>query len=60
MTPWRELSEDEITRFAQWARDNYRPGETINPLWHPVTRAECDAINDESDTRRNDAQRNER
>ena len=37
----KELTEDEIKVFKQWARDNWRPGEPINLIWHPVIVEEC-------------------
>lgn len=42
--PYRALDPDEERRFRQWARDNYKPGSYINPLWHPVVRSECNRM----------------
>ena len=45
---FRELNDDEIAAFRQWARDNYVAYDPINPLWHPVVRDECQRINEET------------
>lgn len=42
---FRQLTPEEETAFRKWARDNYPTGAPINPLWHPVVRAECASIN---------------
>lgn len=42
---FRTLSTEEDIEFRQWARENFQPGGTINPLWHPVVRSECDRMN---------------
>lgn len=42
---FRTLTTAEEKAFRQWARDNYKPGSPINPLWHPVVRDECAKIN---------------
>ena len=44
---FRRLSPDEEKRFRQWAREFYKPGQPVNPVWHPVTRAECEQMNAE-------------
>jgi hypothetical protein len=44
---FRELSPEEELEFRQWARDNHKPNEPINPLWHPIIRQECSRIDDE-------------
>ncbi len=44
---WRDLDPDEVTEFRQAARDKYKPGEPINPTWHPVYRDECQLMNAE-------------
>lgn len=41
---FRQLTDKETADFQAWARENHQPGEAINPLWHPVVRDECDAI----------------
>jgi len=38
---FRDLSEVEILEFRQWARDNYKPEDEINTLWHSVVQDEC-------------------
>ncbi len=32
----------------QWAREHYRPGESIDGYWHPVIREECARMNAEA------------
>ena len=32
----RILSTAECIEFRQWARDNYKIGEPINTVWHPI------------------------
>jgi len=41
LTPKMEL------QFRLKAREDYKAGDLINPLWHPVYRDECDKINRE-------------
>ena len=41
----KELTEDEITIYKQWARDNYILDEPIKLIWHPVIVEECILIN---------------
>ena len=38
---FRNLSEAEEEEFRQWARDNFKAGDTINVVWHPVVQDEC-------------------
>ena len=38
---FRDLSEAEEKEFRQWARDNFKSGDTINVVWHPVVQDEC-------------------
>lgn len=42
---FRNLSENEESEFRTWARENYKKGEPVNPLWHPAVKDECAAIN---------------
>lgn len=44
MNIFRQLDQSEIPEFRKWARDNYKPGDRINPVWHPVVRSECAAM----------------
>lgn len=37
---FRTLDADEEETFRQWARDNWKRGDEVNPLWHPVVRDE--------------------
>ena len=45
---FRQLDENEAEQFRQWARDNYRPGDAISEVWHPIVRKECQKINREN------------
>ena len=45
---FRDLDPDEVLEFRQAARDNHQAGDEINPVWHPVYRDECAAIDDEA------------
>jgi len=38
---FRDLSPAEDRQFREWARENYKPGEDINPCWHPAVQDEC-------------------
>lgn len=44
---FRELSNEEAAAFRKWARDHYTPETPISPVWHPITRAECEQMNTE-------------
>jgi hypothetical protein len=44
---FRVLNKDEDVEMRRWARENYTPGDEINPLWHPVVRYECERINED-------------
>tara|TARA_R100000700_G_C3114635_1_gene106165 strand:- start:557 stop:718 length:162 start_codon:yes stop_codon:yes gene_type:complete len=46
---FRDLNDQEVVEFQQWARDNYVIGSPINIVWHPVVVAECNQMNAESD-----------
>ena len=46
---FRNLTPEEEKEFRQWARDNYRPLESIRGTWHPVIQAECVKMNIEAD-----------
>lgn len=41
-------TEEERESFRQWARDNYKAGDEISPLWHPIIKDECKLINNKS------------
>lgn len=45
---FRVLSPEDEAGFRGWARNFYRPGTTINPLWHPVVRDECEVMDAEA------------
>ena len=44
---FRDLNSEEVKEFRQWTRDNYKPGEQISPVWHPVVQHECAEMNKE-------------
>jgi hypothetical protein len=44
---FRDLNEDEVADFKQWARDNYELGTDISSIWHPVCQEECRLMNEE-------------
>jgi hypothetical protein len=44
---FRVLDASEASEFIQWARDNFVPGMEINPVWHPVVRAELARLESE-------------
>lgn len=46
---FRRLSSEGEKRFRQWARDNYKVGEEISIVWHPVVKNECWVMNKEED-----------
>ena len=45
---FRQLSSEEEQSFRQWARDNYKTGEKIDGIWHPVIQEECVKMNVEN------------
>jgi len=45
---FRELTAEEERSFRQWARDNWRPGDYVDPIWHPVVRDECQKMEKET------------
>lgn len=42
---FKQLTTTEEHDYRAWARGNYKPGDSVNPLWHPVIRDEIDKIN---------------
>lgn len=42
---FRVLSCEEEEEYRKWARDNYKPGDEINHVWHPVVQCECVRMN---------------
>jgi hypothetical protein len=52
MNMFRDLSETEIAEFKKWARDNYKPGDPIEKIWHPVIQAEAEEMNAEVQRKR--------
>jgi hypothetical protein len=47
---FQRLSSEDKKRYRLWATNNYKAGQYIDPMWHPVVRRECERIN-----RRNEA-----
>jgi hypothetical protein len=45
---FRELSTEEEKSFRQWARDNYKPFDPIEGIWHSVIQSECVKMNEEA------------
>lgn len=45
MSLFRNLTDEEISEFRQWARENYAPFSPIKGIWHPVIQDECVKIN---------------
>ena len=54
MRLFRDLDEDEVEVFKQWARDNYKVLDPIKGVWHPVVQAECVQMNIEWDKEQED------
>jgi len=44
MNLWRELTKEEELEFRKWARENYKLGEPVDALWHPVVRDEINKM----------------
>lgn len=42
---FRSLTADQEKQFRDAAWKDYKPGQEINPLFHPVYQSECRAIN---------------
>tara|TARA_R110002020_G_scaffold213289_4_gene420038 strand:+ start:11491 stop:11856 length:366 start_codon:yes stop_codon:yes gene_type:complete len=42
----RTLTEEEKPSFRQWARDNWKVGDKVLSVWHPVVQEECAQILD--------------
>ena len=42
---FRPLGPEQERAFREWARENYKPNDKINIVWHPAVRAECEQIN---------------
>lgn len=47
MNLFRKLTPKEESKFKAWARSNYKPGEPIEGIWHPVVQEECVQMNRE-------------
>lgn len=45
---YRDLSEEQRSRFRQFARENYTAHTAIDQSWHPITLDECNIMNAES------------
>lgn len=33
--------KDQMNKFQKWARDNYKPMDPVDDMWHPEIQAEC-------------------
>jgi hypothetical protein len=44
---FRELSYKENQEFQKWARENWKAGDKVSPVWHPVVQDECSRMLDE-------------
>ncbi len=42
---FRKLTDDEVSDFENAARLRYTPGDTVESVWHPAFRAECERMN---------------
>jgi len=41
MLIFRDLNDKEQKEFRQWARENFKLGNKICEVWHPIVRQEC-------------------
>tara|TARA_R110000751_G_scaffold35325_2_gene86842 strand:- start:3712 stop:3939 length:228 start_codon:yes stop_codon:yes gene_type:complete len=48
---FQRLSNEDQERYRLWATNNYKAGQYINPMWHPVVRRECERISKGNETR---------
>jgi len=44
----RSLTDNEENAFRAWTRMNFVARAFVDPLWHPVVRSECYAIDKEA------------
>lgn len=44
---FKTVTPEEEPEYRRWARDNWKPGDAINPVWHPIVRDEIGAIEEE-------------
>ena len=44
-----KLNDQQRNKFIDWARENFKAGEEIDPTWHPVIQQECREINFEEE-----------
>ena len=49
MKLFRDLNPEEVKKFQQSARDNYKPFDPISGVYHPIYQAECTKINQEAE-----------
>ena len=45
MKLFKKITKEEETPFREWARANYKAGDTISRVWHPIVQNECALIN---------------
>ena len=44
-----KLNDQQRNKFIDWARENFKAGEEIDPTWQPVIQQECREINFEEE-----------
>tara|TARA_R110002020_G_scaffold75827_8_gene192666 strand:+ start:1620 stop:1940 length:321 start_codon:yes stop_codon:yes gene_type:complete len=44
---FRKLSNKEAQKFQEWAQENWKVGDKVRSIWHPVVQEECAKILDE-------------
>jgi hypothetical protein len=47
MKLFKQLSPEDEKQYRQWARDNYKPLDVIDGIWHPAVQDECVKMNRE-------------
>jgi hypothetical protein len=45
---FRKLDEQEEKQFRLWARQNWKPGDPVSDVWHPVVRDEIRLMQEET------------
>jgi hypothetical protein len=45
---FKTLNETEEKQFRDWARKNWKLGDSINELWHPCVRDEIKKMQNEA------------
>lgn len=43
---FKEIEDtSEVYDYCKWANENYKPGDPISGVWHPIVQAECVMMN---------------